>query len=502
MCIPGKKIYRLIHKLFIVAAIFCVATFCYAKVGNSICLAYDDEAAYSVADRDYIEVPDDIDWKDRVISENNENGHVKYVLKNRMLKIYIDKKLVWQTDRDYFVQDVFVADIDNEELKQNPRNNKRSKDEIVMLLWKKGRYGIYRPFWVHKDEESFSQHLFVYNLSEDKAIPRWGSSYMGEEVKDMCFKDDLLFLTHNDNRETAWRWRGFGFEKNENVDFFIVGDNLLHEPIYKDAINNHNGDFDHIYKKVEIYTKNADISIINLETPLVKDPKRYSTYPCFGSPVSVAKSLKKAGFDGVTLSNNHRLDKGETGIIETIEALDKNDLLHVGSMDEKPYLLIKRNDIVFALLNYTYGTNGIKPKKGYENAVNYLEDEEKIREDIREAKDNADFVIVFPHWGTEYAKEPNSYQKKWRDIFYEEGVDVVCGTHPHVIQPFEMYKAEDCEREMLIYYSLGNYISANGRAEHNSGGYAVFSVEATSKGPKIVGYRFVKSETMFKASNY
>lgn len=500
MCTAGKVFLRTIAKMIVVAAMLFVATICTSQ----ICFALDEEATYSIIDRDEVKVPDDINWKEKGLTIKNSSGQtIKYVLRNKTLKVYVDNKLIWQTARDYFIQDMFVSDIDGEEsIKHDARVNRRSDEEIVVLLWKEGRYGIHRPFWVHDDEKEYSQHLFVYNIEKDKVISRWGSSYMGEEAKEMIFKNGLLFLTYRGNKESAWNWTGFGFEKNDTVDFFIAGDNLIHEPIYVDALKNHNGKFEHIYTKIKKYTEKADFSLINLETPLVNDPSRYSTYPCFGSPVSVAEAIKKSGFDCVTLSNNHRLDKGKTGVEETIEALDRAELLHVGSMDEKPYLLVKRNNIVFALMNYTYGTNGIKPPKGYEKAVNFLTNEEQIRNDISEAKANSDFVIVFPHWGTEYATAPDAYQKKWRDIFYEEGVDVVCGTHPHVIQPYELYKTEDGNREMLIYYSLGNYISANGRSDHNSGGLAFFSVEATSDGPKISKYNFLKIETMFRARNY
>lgn len=499
MCTAGKRIFSLIMKTIIVVVILLSTTIGMSKR----CLAFDEEAVYSVVDRDDVKVPDDIIWKNRRFSTKNSKGEfVKYILKDKILKIYVDNKLIWQTDRSYFVQDIFVSNIDDDVIKQDARIDGRSKEEIVVLLWKEGRYGHYRPFWVREDETDYSQHVFVYNIENNKVISRWGSSYMGNEAEKMCFNDGLMFLTHSGEKETAWEWTGFGFEKVESVDFFVVGDNLLHEPIYVDALKNHDGKFDHIYRKVEKYTKKADFSVINLETPLVNDPGKYSTYPCFGSPVSVAEAIKKAGFDCVTLSNNHRLDKGKTGVDETLEAIQKYDLLHVGSMDEKPYLLVKRHGIVFALMNYTYGTNGIKPPKEYEKAVNYLTDEEQIRKDIRTAKENSDFVIVFPHWGTEYATAPDTYQKKWRDVFYDEGVDVVCGTHPHVIQPYELYKKEGRDKDMLIYYSLGNYISANGRKDHNSGGFAFFSVEPTSKGPILSKYNFVKSETMFRARDY
>jgi len=512
---------KLLIAASVFAAIICTTALqCYGATSD-----FDDEAAFSDSMQELATVPDDIAWNEKTISRTDESGHkVKYVLKDRQARVYIGKELIWESDDSVFVQDMIVADINEDDIhKDEITEKRRSKDEMVLLVWKKGRYGINKPFWIKEDEMNFSQHIFVYNISEDKIIQRWGSSYMGFETDKMEFSDGILFLNEKSGEIIPWQWNTFGFYRVENTKFVIAGDNLSHIQIYKDAIKNHDGKFEYIYKSIKQYVDAADFAMINLETPLVNDPARYSGYPCFGSPVQIAKALKNTGFDGVTLATNHRFDKGASGVTETIDALDANELIHVGSMDEKPYVLVTRNRITFALLNYTYGTNGIRPPKGCENGVNYLDDEEKIRADIREAKANSDFVIVFPHWGTEYRKEPDSMQKKWRDVFYEEGVDVVVGTHPHVIEPYEMYSpgtknqageitddvksdevnadivksGNEKERGMLIYYSLGNYISSNHFPGHNSGGLAIFEVNRTPEGVKVCGYDFVELDTVF-----
>ena len=505
MFTAGKSTINRI-KLVLVAAILIVATFCV----NKSCYALDDEAMFTRVDRDEVVLPDDLSWEEKGITITDKDGReIKYILRDKMVRVYIDDKLVWHSNSRYFVQDMFVADIDPDTKNRDARIVNKSDEELVLLLWKEGRYGNHRPFWVLEDEKEYSQHLFTYNIEGNSLRSKWGSSYMGDMATSMKYENGILFLSHEDEiskgnskKESAWKWISFGFEKIEPVKILVAGDNLMHNPIYEDALNNHNGDFEYLYKKIEKNIQNADLSIINLETPLVYDPAKYSTYPCFGSPVGVAKGIKDAGFDVVTLSTNHRFDKGVTGIKDTIAAVEENELLHVGSMDEKPYLLIKRNNIVFSLLNYTYGTNGIRPPKGYEKGVNYLEDEERIRKDIREAKENSDFVIVFPHWGTEYRTTIDSYQEKWRKIFYEEGVDAVVGTHPHVYQEYELYTDGNSEKEMLIYYSLGNYISANARPEHNSGGIGTFEVSLTMDGPKVTSYEFEPIDTMYKSSKY
>lgn len=498
MYIRGKFL-KFTRAILFVAAIYVAATFS----AENICFASSQKSETKNSANKNVVVPLDVKWQNKTIVNKDEHGReIKYVLNNKQVEVFINGKSVWVSDEKFIVQDMLIGDVDGEKKATGDASVRNlSKDELILLLWKEGRYGPHKPFWVKQDEKQYSQHIFLYNIKQKTLAPKWGSSYMGEVANEMKFINNTLFLTHKDQSETAWKWISFGFEKVEPVKFFVAGDNLIHDFIYKDALNNHGGDFEYLYKKVEKYTKEADFSVINLETPLVKDPKLFSTYPCFGSPVAVAKGIKDAGFDAVTLSNNHRLDKGITGIVETIETLDENNLLHVGSMDEKPYLLVKRNDIVFALLNYTYGTNGIKPPKEYENSVYFLE-EDVVRENIREARENADIVIVFPHWGAEYTYEPNYYELKWRDIFYEEGVDVVVGTHPHVIQKYELYKTEDSQHKMLVFYSLGNYISGNQRSDHNSGGLAFFNIETTSRGPQIADFDFVEIDTIYSPRKY
>lgn len=477
------KLRKIKCRFAFIAAIFFAALF-YCSYD---CFALDSEAVYSIVDVDNITPPKDIVWHSRVYNATDNSGNkIKYVLSNKRVKVYINNELTLVSDSNVLVQDLAIADT----------------NEIIMLLWKQGKYGVNKPFIVGDIPCKYSQHIFMYNICNKTFIPSWGCYHMKNEAIKLEYMNDRLFVTHVNGDEAAYIWNGKRFEKSKPISLMAAGDNLIHDFIYEDALKNHNGDFEYIYKKVEKYTRQADISIINLETPLVKNPSMYSTYPSFGSPIMVAEGIKKAEFDAVTLSNNHRLDKGVIGITETLETLDSNKLLHTGSMDDKPYLIIEKAGIKFAFMSYTYGTNGIKPPKGYENAVNFLDDEEKVRNDIKEAKKEADFIIVCPHWGAEYTYEPNYYEIKWRDIFYDEGVDVVLGTHPHVIQKYEMYKAENSDHEMLVYYSLGNYISGNQRPDHNSGGLALFSVDITSHGPGISTYSFVPIDTIYKMSKY
>ena len=156
--------------------------------------------------------------------------------------------------------------------------------------------------------------------------------------------------------------------------------------------------------------------------------------------------------------------------------------------DYHPYEILVRNGVRFALPNYTYGTNGIRLPEENPNMVHMLDDE-KITKDIEMAKNESDFVIVFEHRGTEYAKEPDDFQRKWTQIFADCKVDVVVGTHPHVIQPYEVIRDND-GHEMLIYYSIGNYISAQPEESRVKGGMASFTVPLAPEGYKVTEYDF------------
>ena len=160
-----------------------------------------------------------------------------------------------------------------------------------------------------------------------------------------------------------------------------------------------------------------------------------------------------------------------------------------------------RNGIRFALFNYTYGTNGIKIPDECPAMVHLLEDEDRIREAVRAAKEEIDMVLVFAHWGTEYAKEPDAFQEKWTQIFLESGVDAVIGTHPHTLQPYEMLQDGD-GHQMLVYYSIGNFVSAQYEQACVKGGAAEFTVSLTADGYKITQYSLQPLEITHEKGKY
>ena len=206
----------------------------------------------------------------------------------------------------------------------------------------------------------------------------------------------------------------------------------------------------------------------------------------------MGEAIADAGFDVVTCATNHALDQGVSGIDFTKDFFESRDIMCIGVQSEaekeyRPYEVLAKGGAKFALFNYTYGTNGnwIPENKAY--MLHLLDNEERVRADLEKARAETDFVLVFVHWGTEYSEQPDEFQQKWTQIFSESKADVVVGTHPHVLQPYEILQ-DDEGHEMLVYYSIGNYISAQHEQSCVKGGMAQFTVSLTSDGYKISQY--------------
>ena len=277
---------------------------------------------------------------------------------------------------------------------------------------------------------------------------------------------------------------GEDFEHSDSeVSFICFGDNLIHEPIYRYAEEN-GGNYDFLYAHVRDKIEAYDFAVINQETPLTDG--NYSDYPRFATPDNIASAIKNAGFDIASCATNHMLDRGYEGVLSTAKAFDKEGILHTGIntlRDSKTVLFIEKNNISFAVCNYTFSLNGIKLPENKEFCVNTLFDESRVRKELKYAKENSEVLIVFVHWGTEYSHDIDELQKKWTDIFSEEGVDIVVGTHPHVLEPYRLEEREDGS-PMLVFYSLGNFISCQIGDERILGGAASFSF--SREGDKVI----------------
>lgn len=259
--------------------------------------------------------------------------------------------------------------------------------------------------------------------------------------------------------------------KEGELDLVMAGDVLLHLRLAYWSDNGKGGyDFNPIFKTIKPLIEKADLAIVNQETILGGKELKVTGYPTFNGPYELGDALVNAGFDVVLHSNNHALDRGKQGIYNCLNFWKKYPKIktvgiNTSEAQKKKLCIYEKNGIKVAILNYTYGTNGIPLPKDMPYAVNYLNKKEVIS-DIKRAEKEADFTIVCPHWGTEYLRGISDYQKAWSQIFAENGVDLVLGCHPHVIEPIKYVTDKKTGHKMLVYYSVGNFVNStmsNGR---------------------------------------
>lgn len=255
-------------------------------------------------------------------------------------------------------------------------------------------------------------------------------------------------------------------EEKKDITFTLtaLGDVLCHNTQYWDALDKSTNtyDFSYVFENVKEYTNKADVTIANLETSFADAP--YSNYPTFNSPASLATALKDIGIDIITTAGNHCLDKGFKGLSETIDVLDKNEIEHLGTYktaeDQEKLFVKDLNGAKVAFIDYTYGTNGIPVPTGKEFCVNII-DKEKIKDEIEKAKDQkVDVIIACMHWGQEYHTTQTKEQEDLADFLFQNGVDIIIGNHPHVIEPFETKEVtmpDGTKKQCFVAYALGNF---------------------------------------------
>src|SRR6056297_338221 len=258
---------------------------------------------------------------------------------------------------------------------------------------------------------------------------------------------------------------------HSKVSIVIFGDLMIHEEQIKSAYNKKTKsyNFDNSFKYIKDFFKKQDLVIGNLEFTFGGKP--YEGFPIFSSPVSMAESLKNSGINCVVTANNHSNDRDNYGIKNTINVLDKYKIKHTGTFKNKKDkqknnpLIISIKGIKIALLNYTAFTNIPLKKNNYQiNIINKT----SLINDIKKVKSReADIIIVYFHWGNEYDYKVTNFQKIVSEICLENGVDIIVGSHPHVIQKMKILNKYN--KKQVIAYSLGNFLSAQ-RDFYNSGG--------------------------------
>jgi poly-gamma-glutamate capsule biosynthesis protein CapA/YwtB (metallophosphatase superfamily) len=253
------------------------------------------------------------------------------------------------------------------------------------------------------------------------------------------------------------------------ITLLFAGDIMGHDSQIQAAWSAKENKYDYAscFALLKSTIQQADLAIGNLELTFAGPP--YKGYPAFSSPDALAITLKDVGFDALVTANNHSCDKGKKGITRTIDVLDSVGLNHTGTFKNKISrdtlypLIIEKNNFKIALLNYTYGTNGIPvPKPTIVNQI----DTTQIAEDIKKVYlDSVDVIVAFMHWGAEYQPLPDKNQIALTSLLQQKGVQLVIGAHPHVLQPV----VRDTIKQTLVAYSLGNFVSGQ-RDRYKNGG--------------------------------
>lgn len=248
-------------------------------------------------------------------------------------------------------------------------------------------------------------------------------------------------------------------DSKKSMSLVMVGDALIHDSIYKDAyIGDNNYNFMDMFTDIGEMIKDYDLRYYNQETIIGGKDLGLSNYPLFNSPDEIGSDLVKTGFNMVSLANNHSLDKGEAGLNYSVNFWKSMDnVITAGSYssweDRNSKKIYETNGIKYAFLSYTVSTNGLKLPEGREYLVNVYDDE-SAKNDIESVRNDVDVIIVAMHWGDEYTHTPTSEQKRIATYLSSLGVNLIIGSHPHVIQPV------DYVGDTLVIYSLGNFISS------------------------------------------
>lgn len=260
-----------------------------------------------------------------------------------------------------------------------------------------------------------------------------------------------------------------------SIKMTVTGDVLCHNTNFWDAYYpaTDSYDFSYSFEGIKKYFENADICVGTLESNFAGKAAGYSNYPLFNAPEDMAQDLKELGYDVMATANNHCLDKGFSGMVNTIAELDKVGIEHLGTYateeDSKEYLIKDVSGFKIGFLDYTYGTNGISLPEGKEFAINMI-DKDKMKSDMEKIKaKDIDVLCVFMHWGQEYRLTPTDEQKELADFLFENGADLILGSHTHCLEPMEKRTVtlpDGTKKDGFVIYSLGNFMSGQ-NADHS-----------------------------------
>lgn len=277
--------------------------------------------------------------------------------------------------------------------------------------------------------------------------------------------------------------------EDKHVSMSVIGDIMCHNSQYKDAYNSSTGtyDFSYVFEDIKNYIGETDIAIGNLETTFAGKARGYSNYPRFNTPEQLAYNLKDLGIDIVSTANNHSMDTNFSGIVSTLNYLDDARISHVGTnatFEDQNKILVKDvNGIKIAFLAFTYGTNGIPVPTSKSFAVNLIDDNFILQQLSLAKAENPDLICVNMHWGIEYQIKQNAEQERLANLLFQNGVDVILGSHPHVLQPMEkktITLEDGSTKDCFVIYSLGNFMS--GQTIKNTRNSIILNMNFTKNG--------------------
>lgn len=310
--------------------------------------------------------------------------------------------------------------------------------------------------------------IFVATLISTMIINIQGDNYKTSKNLEVNKKEAEVKLPVSENLEY------------KEASILAVGDILIHEDQLKAQFNEVTGEynFENNFKYVKSHIESADIALANFETTLAGEKQKYTGFPLFNSPSSIVDAMKSSGFDILSTINNHTIDMGSAGVLNTLEEIQKRNLIALGTrenLQKQPYIIQEVKGIKLGVISYSFET----PRKGENKTLNAIEipsevinllntfSYEHIEEDLLRIKGQidemkskgAEAIVFFIHWGNEYERSPNVHQIRIANALCDYGVDIILGSHPHVIQPIEFITSQKTGKRSLVVYSMGNFIS-------------------------------------------
>ena len=439
-------------------------------------------AAYNAAGDKLWELEEDALASDALFADIDRDGADELLVLCWKIGRYGNRKPFWiKKDVSKWVQHIYIYEVTPDKVRPKWMSSNIGKNVLSWEALEDGMIACTAPDgmtstwrWISWGLEKVSE----YGVNESGADDEPENA----DIKDGLGADGEMNAGDNDiGALDAGNSDPDAEDAGTSCEIVMVGDILLHDGVTESCTLEDGGyDFDPIFAHTKEKITQADLAIVNQEVILGGKELRVSGYPSFNAPFEVADALSNAGFDVVCHATNHALDRGKKGIINCLDNWKSAhpEMAVIGIYDseqaaEEVYITkvcsddCQSNDadaIRIAVLNYTYGTNGIALPSDMPYAVSML-NKEAIASDLEYAREHADFIIVCPHWGIEYQLTPSSEQVEMAKFMADNGADLIIGTHPHVIEPVEYVEGDNGGRA-LCYYSLGNYINwTSGRGQ-------------------------------------